>query len=247
MSYLIKTFDKYYLRIGSTTADEVYDPSVATQFRIKKEANEWIEKNFSMKEYCKIVKRDQEVKSFKQWCEQGMIRRVLQLVDQKSSVKYNGQDKEDIFRWWAHYRKQPEGTVTQEVYNSWPNLYEVFTYIHCLQSYASHDYSQRFYTFEICVPPNGKFEDFKKEWDFVNKEMKITHKDDDGNLVVDIFDHFLCEGGNSAKLLIHPNGKFSVEERWGGGINRVTLKEAFKFIKKNRWYGERQDDEDDDD
>jgi hypothetical protein len=83
MSYLIKTFDKYYLRIGSTTADEVYDPSVATQFSSKKEAQEWIERNFSMKEHCEIVKRDREAESFKQWCKEGMLRRVLPLVDQK--------------------------------------------------------------------------------------------------------------------------------------------------------------------
>jgi hypothetical protein len=235
MSYLIKTFDKYYLRIGSTTADEVYDPSVATQFSSKKEAQEWIERNFSMKEHCEIVKRDREAESFKQWCKEGMLRRVLPLVDQKVSVKYNGQKKEDVFRWWANYRKQPEGTVAFEAYRSWPSLYEVFTYLHAIQTYASSDYSEKFYSLEICVPSNGKFADFQKEWKFATKELEITHKDEDGNLIVDIFDHYLCEGGNSANLLVHPNGKFSVEERWNSGLKNVTLKEAFEYIRQYRY------------
>lgn len=81
---------------------------------------------------------------------------------------------------------------------------------------------------------DGNFEDFQRELNMVMD--KITYKDEDGFLVMPIFDHFLSEHGNSVSLFIHPETKqVKVGGRWRKE-DFSSLKEAFNYLRRERYY-----------
>ena len=241
MSYIIKhDFDQstpYYVRVvDERNFEETYNPNFATVFTSKKDAKEWINTYSSMKDYSKVVELQSAAQKYKVWCEKGMVRRKLNCIDQVKSRPYKGENYEQVIDWWVNYHKLvDERKIKYDHYKTWPNLYEVTQHLHDIECYHSHEYNQKFMTFSIYTKSTGKFDDFKAELDLVLE--KITYKDDEGYLILPIFDHFISEHGNNVSLLIHPETeKIKIGKGYSWDRNFNSLESAFEYMKKERYY-----------
>ena len=120
------------------------------------------------------------------------------------------------------------------ILTTWPQLYSISKHLWDVEGYHSDDYKEIYTTFSVYTRKDGNFEDFQRELNMVMD--KVTYKDDDGFLVMSIFDHFLSEHGNSVSLLIHPKTKqVKVSGRWHKE-DFTSLEEAFNYMRRERYY-----------
>lgn len=224
----------YYVRVNQDSWDETYSPHFASVFQTEQLALEWSKSNTNFGEYAVALETQPEKDKFDEWVKGGMVRRHFELVDKKLSREYNGESPEDVLAWWISIRGN-DGTIRNEDYRTWPKIYSVFKHLFDCVSYYSKDNSGPFlHSFSVYTRRDGKFEDFEKELGLVLPH--ITHLNDDGDKVIDVFDHYLSEGGNSVSLLAHKNGKFSVEGRYEKPVKNTSLKECFEYLKRERYY-----------
>jgi hypothetical protein len=241
MNYIIKhDFNEqtvpYYVRlVDDKTFDEIYDPTSATQFNTKKEAQKWIDTYSSMAEYSKVVETADAIQEYEKWVKSGSIRRTLSCVNTSMSRPYNDEPLDEVIDWWV-YATENEGEIKYEHYETWPELHEISDYLFGIEHYSNEDYSDTVITFQIYTSRKGKFKQFEFE---LGKVLdKVTYKDDEGYLIFPIFDHYLSEGGNSVSLMIHPETKkVKIEGRYGWDYDEFSsLKEAFEYMKEERYY-----------
>jgi len=218
--------DTYFIRVNEDGSwDEVYNPNAATEFKRKIDAKEWVANNTTFCEYGVAIDRKEAIDKFDAWVERGMVRRSFQALTNLSR-KYNGEPREEILQWRFDSFFED---IKQEDYKSWPELSEIFD---CLS--AVDGYGDESLTVSMHVNKDTRFETFKNELDLVLD--RITYKTDDGDICIRILDRFLSENGNSAWFYINIDGTYSIEERYGEGIERVSLKKAFNYWKKYRYY-----------
>lgn len=224
----------YYVRVvDGSTFDEVYNPEFATQFKTKKEAQEWIDISSSMKEYSNVVDFNESIQKYEEWVEAGTVRRTLACINRTMSRKYNNEPLEEVIDWWI-YAQTNDSEIDYEDYKTWPQLYSISKHLWDVSGYHSRDYKDLYVTFEVYTKQDGTFDDFQRELNLVLD--KITYKDEDGFLILPVFDHYLSEGGNSVSLLIHPETKqVKIEGRW---YNKefASLEDAFDCMKSERYY-----------
>lgn len=238
MTYIIQhDFNQdipYYVKtVDNTKFDEVYNPKIATQFKTKKEAQQWIDVYSSMKSHSKVVDFEKSVQKYEEWVNGGTVRRTLACINRTMSRKYNNESLEDIIDWWI-YQRNNDDEIDFDDYKTWPQLHTIAKHLWDVEGYHSKDYKEIYITFEIYTPEDGNFEDFQRELNMVMD--KVTYKDDDGFLIMPIFDHFLSEHGNSVSLLIHPETKqVKVGGRWRKE-DFPSLKEAFNYMRRERYY-----------
>jgi hypothetical protein len=238
MSYIIQhDFNQsvpYFVRVvNNTTFEEIYDPKQATQFKTKKEAQKWIDFASQMKTNSKVVEYRESVQQFLDWANNGMVRRTLNCINRTMSRPYNNEPLEEVIDWWI-YSRANDGEIDYDDYKTWPNLYSISKHLWDVNGYHSKDYKKLYISFDIYSKQSGQFEDFKKELNIVLD--KITFKDEEGYLILPIFDHYLSERGDSVSLLIHPETK---KVKIGGRWHKEefpSLEDAFNYIKKERWY-----------
>ena len=238
MTYIIKhDFNQnvpYYVRVvNNTTFEEIYDPKQATQFKTKKEAQKWIDFASQMKTNSKVVEYRESVQQFLDWANNGMVRRTLNCINRTMSRPYNNEPLEEVIDWWI-YSRANDGEIDYDDYKTWPELYSITKHLWDVNGYHSKDYKKLYISFDIYSKQIGQFEDFEKELNMVLD--KITFKDEEGYLILPIFDHYLSEHGNSVSLLIHPETKkVKIGGRWRDDEFN-SLEDAFNYIKKERWY-----------
>jgi hypothetical protein len=238
MTYIIQhDFNQdtpYYVKtVDNTEFQEIYNPKIATQFKTKKEAQQWIDVYSSMKSHSKVVDFEKSVQKYEEWVNGGTVRRTLACINRTMSRKYNNESLEDIIDWWI-YQRNNDDEIDFDDYKTWPQLHTIAKHLWDVEGYHSKDYKEIYITFEIYTPEDGNFEDFQRELNMVMD--KVTYKDDDGFLIMPIFDHFLSEHGNSVSLLIHPETKqVKVGGRWRKE-DFSSLKEAFNYMRRERYY-----------
>jgi hypothetical protein len=239
MTYIIQhDFNQevpYFVRVvNNTTFEEIYDPQQATQFKTKKEAQKWIDFASRMKTNSKVVEYQESVQQFLDWANNGMVRRTLNCINRIMSRPYNNESLEEVIDWWI-YSRHNESEIDFDDYKTWPKLYSISKHLFEVNGYHSDDYKETYISFEIYSNKDGQFKDFETELNMVLD--KVTLKDKEGYLVLPIFDHYLCEHGNSVSLLIHPETK---KVKIGAGRWRQdefsSLEDAFNYIKTERWY-----------
>ena len=240
MTYIIKhdfDFDiPYFVRLGDgTTFDEIYNPKFATQFKTNKEAQQWINVSSSMKSHSEVVDFQESVQKYEEWFNGGTVRRTLACINRTMSRQYNNEPLEEVIDWWI-YATTNDDEIDYEDYETWPGLHSISKHLFSVEGFHSRDYSDLCITFQIYTRRNGNFDEFQRELNMVLD--KVTYKDDDGYLVLPIFDHYLSEHGNSVSLLIHPEtqqvkieGKYSYDNR-----KFSSLKDAFDYMKLERYY-----------
>jgi len=240
MTYIIEhDFDQdipYFVRVGSsTTFDEIYNPKLATQFKTKKEAQQWIDVWSSMKSNSKVVDFDESVQKYDEWIHSGKVRRTLSCINHTMSRQYNNETLEEVIDWWI-YQKHNDDEIDYEDYKTWPHLHNISKHLWNVDAYNSSDYKDLYISFSIYTGKDGNFQEFEND---LNKVInKVTYKNDDGYLVFSIFDHYLSEHGNSVYLLIHPETKqVKIDGRYSWDENEFSsLEEAFNYIKRERYY-----------
>ena len=238
MTYIIKhDFNQnvpYFVKLGDeTTFDEIYNPKFATQFKTKREAQQWIDVSSSMKQFSKVVDFEESVQKYEEWFNSGTVRRTLACLNRTMSRKYNNESLEEVIDWWI-YAQINDDEIDYEDYETWPQLHSMSKHLFDVEGYRSDDYENLYITFQIYTEQDGNFDEFQRELNMILD--KVTYKDDDGYLILPIFDHYLSEGGNSASLLIHPETqKVKIDGRWENE-EFSSLEEAFNYMKKERYY-----------
>lgn len=240
MSYIIKhDFDQdipYYVRlVGPKKFEELYNPKFATNFKTKKEAQEFVDKYSSMAEYSKIVDAVSAIDEYDKWVESGTVRRTLSCINTSMSRPYNGESLDEVIDWWV-YQKHNDSKIKFKHYETWPELYSISKHLFSVNSYHNREYTEKYIAFEIKTPKDGNFIEFETELNMVLD--KVTYKTDEGYLIFPIFDYFLSEHGNSVSLLIHPEtkkvkigkGRYSRDDEF------ASLEDAFNYMKQERYY-----------
>lgn len=240
MTYIIKhDFNQnvsYFVRVvDDTTFDEVYDPRFATQFKTKKEAQEWIDVSSSMKKYSKVVDFAEHLLKYEEWFNSGTVRRSLSCINRTMSRQYNNESLEEVIDWWI-YQENNDDEIDFEDYKTWPHLYSISKHLWGVNGYHSSDYKELYVTFEIYTRQNGNFDEFQNELNMILN--KVTYKNEDGYPILPIFDHYLSEHGDSVSLLIHPETQqVKIEGRYSYNNQEFSsLEKAFNYMKKERYY-----------
>lgn len=240
MTYIIKhDFNQnvsYFVRVvDDTTFDEVYDPRFATQFKTKKEAQEWIDVSSSMKKYSKVVDFAEHLLKYEEWLKSGTVRRSLSCINRTMSRQYNNESLEEVIDWWI-YQKNHDDEIDFNDYKTWPHLYSISKHLWDVNGYHSSDYKELYVTFEIYTRQDGNFDEFQNELNLVLN--KVTYKNEDGYLILPIFDHYLSEHGDSVSLLIHPETQqVKIEGRYSYHNQEFSsLEKAFNYMKRERYY-----------
>ena len=230
--YILKSFDRYYVRFNEDGGwDETYNPSVATVFKTKESASQKAETHTTMSEYMVPVDYDREESEFEVWVEEGMIRRSFGPLSTLNR-KYNGESADEVLQWWLELQKQDEDSVQYEVYRTWPKLYAVFNHLWDTQSYIDRETCERSHSVSVYTARNGNYGSFREEVEKVLNYVTLT--DENGGKILDVFDHYLSENGNSVSLVIQQDGLWRVEGRASFGPD--DPEKVFNFLRKNRWY-----------
>lgn len=227
----------YYIRCNDDDSyDECYSPMQATEFMDSESALKWGYNNTTFGEYIKAIPTVEAHTNFQEWFRQGMLRRHFSALDKKISRKYN-KDKDDKYAVleWRYQSKKADDDIRYEDYKTWPHLHELFECLFSWEQYCKeNDYSQKEITIQICVNKTTTFKVFEEELKLVLD--KITRKDEQGSLIIPIFDHYLSEYGNSANLLSHEDGTWSVYIRHEPLVKKRSLETCFNYIQEYRYY-----------
>ncbi|MCP3699159.1 MAG: hypothetical protein GY920_11475 [Aliivibrio sp.] len=207
--------------------NETYNPWYATKFSSKKEAKDWIDMYSPLEDDSTVVAYKKEYDRFKEWCDKGMIKRSIECIDPSISRPYNDEKLEDVIDWWI---RSNGSYIKEEHYKTWPKLLSIACHLVDVEFFREDGVS-----FQIKTSRDGDFKVFEKELELVID--RVTRIDERGFLIFSVFDHYLSEGGNSVCLLIHPKTKeVEISGRYEGVIEFTSLKKAFKYLKKNRYY-----------
>lgn len=225
----------YYVRDNGDTWQEIYDPSMATTFKTKKAAKKWYTENTTLAEYMSVAKKTEAVASFALWLASGGIRLERQKVDLSHSRPYNGESPDEILAWRiANTKKEgAAATVRFEDYVTWPDLHSVFNNIFSVGSYSGRGDESRSISFCIFVRKQSKFATFQEELGKILPH--VTKEDKEGAKVLDIFDYYCGDGGNTMWLRALPDGTYTVGTRWTYAASG-DLETVFNYIREERYY-----------
>lgn len=220
---------------GSEDADAlgtVLDPNFAKTFETRKAAKSFVKKNVAWDVEFKIVTLKHACTTWNRLAKVGISVRTIP-VKSKISRPYNNEGPNEVLKWRIEHAKLPENSVSFEDYKTWPDLHMVFEHLHGLQQYWDTDYTQKFVSFQVCVKRDSKFGTFMRELKKVLKH--VTLKDDDSNIILDVFDHYLNEYGNSVSLVIIDDDHWKVAGQWDACIEG-TPRECFDYLCRERYY-----------
>ena len=225
----------HYVRVCEDHWKQLYSPKTATEFSDPESAMAWGSQNTTDVKYMSTVDKDNAIKDFEEWFRGGMVCGEIPLVDHNLSRPYNGENKYEVLEWWWQYINAPEDSVLFEHYETWPELHGVFEHLWNFQSFHDvDDRSKITHSVEVRVNRDSEFAKFKEELDLVLPKLEKRRGIEE--LYMNIFDHKLSEGGDSAYLVKQIDGQWRVDARWGGGIGPTTLRECFNYMKRERYY-----------
>jgi len=227
--FIVSLFELYYVRVNENSWDEIFNPNYATTFKTKKEANNWVERNTTFKEYAKVVDSKKTIKEYEEWQSNGSVRRTFYLVDNTLSRPYAGESPEEVLEWLLKVDKYQ---IRYEDSKTWPELYSLFKHIHRLNKFPDDDSKEECVSFSLSFKLDSNFEEFKKEFALI---VKSTTYEKNGYKIFDVFDRFLSEGGNSVDLFYKNDNDCYVSGRWSEKV-RGSLKECFEYLRKERYY-----------
>jgi hypothetical protein len=232
MAFVIKAFDKYYIKDCGDYMEEVYDLYSATWFDTKEQAKSICAQS-TYAEYFKVVSLAPEKKSFDTWTKAGMPRRKLDKIDPDLSRKYTGSETlEEVIQFYIdHYIN--ENKISSDDYGTWPSLFEISSCLLAVQRYLNNDFTESWLTVKVGVRKTVSFSEFEKE---VTLALPfITYMQDDF-YSLPIMDHELS-AYESRYLLIH---KEKDSAKIIGSRDRIivsgTLQVCFNIIQEEFYY-----------
>ena len=213
-----------YFGKGQDCVIGYHDPRKADTFSTKKAAQEFAS-TFNMETMIDTL--DKHIDLF---LNADYVYRQIPLIDSSLNQKYAGETADGVLNWWLRYAKLPEGSVTYDVYRTWPSLFAVCKHIHSHSVYRSN--KESFITFQLFASEDSKFKDFEKE---VKKVLEHVTLLQDGYKKFSIFDHELSEF--ETRYFLHKNDQ---DCRIMGFMGRVlksgSMEECFNTIKTDYYY-----------
>lgn len=221
-----------YLGVEDDLIKTVLDPNFAKLFKTKAAANTFMKKNVAWDVEHKVITFAYAIKKWKADAADGV---VIRIISNKSplSRKYDGEGPDEVLKWRIEQYKADESSIDYEDYATWPNLYSVFKHLWGVQGYYSSDYKNKHMTFQVRVAKDSKYGEFKRE--LAKVLPHVTMKDDDGNPILDVFDHYLSEHGNSVSLVITGKDKAKVVGRYSEHVSG-SLRDCFDYMCRERYY-----------
>lgn len=224
--YIIKVFDQYFLKDDGDYVIETHSPILATDFKTKKEAKDYVAKNTEWKEYATIVKRTQKmVDEFNAWLST-MQRRRIEKIDRSGKYDFNQSKhgRDEVFDFWMNKHSKP-GAMSDESFLTWPYLSAYFKNLYSVGRTGDNQYYV-----ECWFRVGDDYNTFEKEMVYLFDHVTVDE------LKISVFDHFLCEGGNKVDFTINRSlSEVTVEERFNKKSFK-SLKECFDFMVKERYY-----------
>lgn len=224
--YIIKIFDQYFLKDDGEYVIETYSPIVATGFETKAEAEEYVTKNTEWKPYADIVERTKKmVDDFNEWSVL-MQRRKIEKIDRTGKYDFDPakHGRDGVFDFWLNHQEQPN--IPIESYRTWPELSEYFKNL-----YGVRRVSDNGYYIECWFKPGDDYHTFEKEMTYLFDHIPCRE------IIIKVFDRFLCEGGDSVKITVNRQlTDIKVSGRYVSTTTYRTLKDCFDYLVKERYY-----------
>jgi len=225
--YIIKSFERYYIRDDGKFLIETYNPNLATIFNTVEDAND-----FSLccnaREYFEVVELEKEISTYNKWMSKGMIRRRLQKIDRKVSRKYNGEGIKDIIKFFISQQKN-ENLISYNDYKTWPELYTKSKHLVSVDRYEKDKIC-----FTIKIPKNGELRNFRDEIELC---IPFTTYIEDGYYVFSIMDHELNQF-ESRYLCVNEEltHGFIMNSRHSLIYDKDILENCFSYMKYRFYY-----------
>lgn len=223
--------------------DEIQNPNYATQFSDKNAAQTWITDNISHPEYYSVANYNTELQNYYKWISSGSTICQRAIIDHNLSRPYTNESPDEVLKWTiACKNPQKDSSIKYEHYKTCPQLYTQFKHIWDVEYYSSDDYKQKYLSFSIYTPKNGKIDEFIDDLNKVNSKVSFLDGD---YLVYSIFDHYLCEDGG-VSLLIYNDGKPVTSSTPARVTNRRgtydkckgDISKCFEYLKRERYCNE---------
>lgn len=229
--YVIQIFDDYWIRDGDGQVEEIHDLEAATQFKTKKAAKEVVN-SITHAEYCKIKKLSDELPTFLEWKQDGMVRRELPKIS-KMSRKYNKEGLKEVIAFHKYHRDH-EDEIRSEDWRTWPNVGHFLECFYDMERYNSEDYATTTDTFKVKVERTAEYKTFKKELKLLLPH--ITHIDKDGFATMSIFDHELSFHETRYFLYDKDKDEHHIKNHYGRMLFTGTMKQCFEEIRARYYY-----------
>ena len=224
--YIIKVFDEYFLKDDGDYVIETYSPILATDFKTKKEAKEYVAKNTEWKENATIVKRTQKlIDGFNAWLTT-MERRRFEKIDRSGKYDFepSKHGRDAVFEFWMNEHNHTDA-MPFESFVTWPDLSEYFKNLYSVCRTGDHAY------YVECWFRNGDdYNMFEKEMVYLFEHVTVDE------LEISVFDRFLCEGGDKVHFTINRSlTDIKMKSRFNE-TSFTSLKECFDFMVNERYY-----------
>lgn len=198
IAYLENSFlatGKEYLLVGDNTVSGCHNPHFATQFESKDEANSLFSEKFSRHEDITLTGDiNGHLEEFDAWLNTGGVYREFPMLHPLNRP-YNGEDKDQVLEWNFAIQELEEGETRTQETSTWPALSSLFTCIYQTMSLSSlNDPDVSYVSAEMYVGKDTDFDVFKDE--LLKILPFITNEDEEGFLVIRVFEHTLCRYGS---------------------------------------------------
>lgn len=198
IAYLENSFlaiGKEYLRVDKNTIAGCHTPYSATVFESKNEAESIFNERFSRYEDITLTSDvNAHLAEFDSWLESGGVYRELPMLHPLNRP-YNGEDKDGVLKWNFDVTNLKEGEIRSKEANTWPELSTLFKCIYQTLSFnCMKDSNATKISVEMYVKKDTDFSTFKEE--LLKVIPFISHIDDEGFLVIRVFEHTLCQFGS---------------------------------------------------
>tara|TARA_B100000749_G_C18449194_1_gene475506 strand:- start:664 stop:1389 length:726 start_codon:yes stop_codon:yes gene_type:complete len=186
---------KEYLLVGDNTLSGCHNPHFATQFESEEKANSLLSEKFSRFEDVTLSSDiNGHFDEFNAWLESGGVYREFPMLHSLNRT-YNGEDKDEVLEWNFAISKLKEGETRYQETNTWPALSTLFTCIYQTISLSSlEDPEVSYISVEMRVNKDTEFDVFKDE--LLKVLPFITNENEEGFLVIRVFEHTLCRYGS---------------------------------------------------
>lgn len=219
--YIIEVFDQYFLKDDGEYVIQTYSPIVATSFKTKKEAKDYVANNTEWKKYAKIVKRTQKmVDEFNVWLvtmQRGKIKKIDRTGKHDFDPSKHGRD--EVFKFWLDDQHLPD--MSQQSYETWPELSDYFKNL-----YSIHRGDDNQFHIECWFRKGDDYHQFEKEMVYLFDQVN------EDELTISVSDMF-----DSVTFTINrPLTDIKMSGRNISNQTYRTLKECFDFMVKERYY-----------
>lgn len=216
-----------YFGLGDNCVIGYHDPRKCTHFSTKKEAKEFA---VTFNRETKIEEVEKHLKAFDKF---NGVYRTLPLIDRGINVKYDPKkDTPDkILQWWMRYQLLPEGSVSSEIYRSWPYPYSVFKHLWSFVKYHSKDYKEFYFSVQIRTSRDGVFKEFKKE---IYKILDTITYTEGEYKILQIFDHELSE--YECRFFLYKSDRDCKIKGDRRDLFKGTMEQCFEEMRKNYYY-----------